>query len=352
MVKFAKKTFRKKTRSKTLSPRKGRTRVVQLRAPVAKRRVVRVPPRLTSLSGGMTESITSFGRSRPLHKGIARFGAPCHYVINRSGQSIPAVTDLASQQKTLQIATWNSMPDIVNVSQAAPETPGNATFNYANEVRPTKFHMGNLKGEIMFQNPSSATIILDIYECLAKRDIPTSGTTANIDVYDPISAWSVGMKQQSVTPTGYAVLAQDASSMLGSKPTDSALFNDFYKITNKRSVVMQQASTHLHKVSLRLGKNFDKSQVACLQEYLAGLANFTYFTFVVVRGLPVTNVQGAVTVSNVPALRWVTSENYTATWLQPQGAVWYGQQLMGSDQYSTLATLQLNNPSSGGTIVS
>jgi len=306
---------------------------------------------VVTLSGLQTYSNVFHGSAKRLKRGLTQLGAPMNYVINKSGSRIPDATTWSGRQDCILTGQWNSVQDIMNLSSLVPFLPSTAA---GGAKLPTRFHVKSLITETTFQNPSSGTLIYDIYDIVAKKDIPQSTVTTGFhNVYDPVSAWQSGMINQDTGPvvTNYP----DPINYLGAKPSDSQLFKDYYRVIKKTSLVLQQNATHVHKVTLKIDRNFDLNLIGTQVQYLNGLAGFTHYTMVVMRGMP-TACAGAPpaldTTTVPPSMRWVVSENYQFSYVQAQGAEWYGNYYTPFVANSAINALQLNNPSVGSVIVS
>ena len=306
---------------------------------------------VTSMTGLITNSVTSFGKAKRLSKGLSRLGAPCHYVVNSHGSRIPDASTPSGRQDCVLLGQWNSVQDVFNASLLVPTS----AVASATGKTPTRFHMKSIQAEQTLQNPTSVTMIYDLYDVVARKDIPNSNSTGPAQgtaVYDPISAWVSGMYNQNNT----AIMPgfPDPINILGAKPTDSQLFNDYYRVVKKTSLVLQQNSTHVHKVNLTMDKNFDLNEIITQVAYLNGIANFTFYTFAVMRGLPVVtpgSESNLGTTTVPPHLRWVNSEHYQFSWLQSQGNEFLYQYDMAGAINGAINALQLNNPTVGSVIV-
>jgi len=298
--------------------------------------------KVQGISGGLTETAMSAGSHKRLSKGVTALGAPAHYQIT-AGYDIASVSALppaVGQQAPVILGQWNSVGDIENFQTQIPQI---ATI--AGDT-PTRFHMHSIKAVCTLNNPTGQTMYVDLYDIVAKRDIPNATATGLPYLVNlPTSAWAVSMTQQANSSLPYAAYQQ-----LGAVPTQGQLFNDYYKVVSKRSVVLPQNATHVHTVSLKLDKSFDKGELIIQKQYLAGWKGFTYYTMAVVRGQPCLDEITGLTTTIEPAMRWVVSEHYTYSWLQANGSVNTFSNVMPYGSGTNVKVMQLNNPTVGPVI--
>lgn len=301
--------------------------------------------KVQGISGGITETALVAGSYKALRKGLSKLGAPTFYQITASGDlatATPLATAPASgRQCPAVLAQWNSVSDIFGLASNVPAIV--TTF----AVSPTRLHIHGIKGVITMNNPTSQTMVVDLYDVCAKMDLPTVASSgAPYAVALPTQAWETSMTQQSFgTALPYA-----ASTQLGAQPTDGQLFKDYYKVVGKQSIVLPQNGSHIHTVSLKLDKNFDKGELDIQAQYLNGFKGFTYFTMAVVRGQPCYDSDANQTSTITPALRWVVSEHYEYSWVQANGSINTFKNSIPNGTVSSEKVLQLNNPQAGPVI--
>lgn len=133
------------------------------------------------------------------------------------------------------------------------------------------------------QMPGMAKV--EFYDVICKR------RNAN----DPIVTWLVGLQQ-----SGGIDPVQETTAQIGSKPTDSAFFNDNWKVLKHSTVFLQTGATHIHKFTHHANK---KMNVATINEdNLQGIQNLpgiTTFTIMVLNGLPIDDNPALTTGTNV-----------------------------------------------------
>jgi hypothetical protein len=252
------------------------------------------------------------------------------------------LTGQPGTQVTGLVGQWFSVQDIFNIANEVPYLTGSA-----GNALPTHFNMKSIKAEVTLVNPSSLPMIYDIYDIIAKKDIP-NGTTLpspSLDVTNPIGAWHTGLLIQSLTPAGVTAY----ENVLGSRPVDSQLFKDYFRVAKHTSVVVPQVGTHVHKVNITSNRVFDKNELTLMNLYLNGIADVTQYTIVVCRGSVGMDTTGAGTATTTlpPMVRWVTVERYTFSYLQSNGSSWSFKDTVTKPAVADAISINLNTPSSG-----
>jgi len=303
------------------------------RKPTTRSRVGRVPRPIQSAQGMQTQSTLAHSIKHTMKRGLAMLGAPCTYVVSN-----PLLIDNSdSYQGVSVVGQWYSTADLKNIANTVPQPT-----SVAAGIQPVRFHVNSLLVEMTFANASSGTQILDLYDVMYLQDTPRpdpSGAMYNVST--PLNAWSAGMVNQ----VGTAGLITNAIFLLGALPTDSELFRDFYKVVRKTSVVMAQASSHVHKLNIKHPRNFDLNEMST--NYLAktGLAHYTMATLAVVRGQPAYDPSSTVTTAMAPNIRCIVTERYQYSWVQPAGSAWYwASNIPVTTGASTAQIVNVNNP--------
>lgn len=134
-----------------------------------------------------------------------------------------------------------------------------------------------------YTNASNASCTIDLYDVVVKQDN---------DIASPLQAWSDGITMELVTPGTGSI------NSLGILPNMSEQFKEFFKIVNVTHVNLAAGATHCHNISLKPRKVCKEQRV---QENV-NMTGWTYFTLVVVRGVPVSDKTG-----QDPAVREVSS---------------------------------------------
>ena len=316
--KFAKPT--RKPRRRVARP--ARRRVAAPRRAVRPRvaRVARVAggvPRLIQSATGQASqtALTHLSRARR-PAGITTMGAPSHYLVNKSDVYLCE----PGKQLIFNLGQWNSIPDTIAMGALVPSSP----TQFANA--PVRYCVQGLQADCTITNSSTVTAYLDLYDVIATHDLPISSIVFG-QVATPENAWLNGVELQALQtdPTGFTRQA----TLPGSRPTDSQLFKDFYKIKQHKSIILAPNGMHIHHVNIKTGRMFDVNQMASYSTIINGLAGYTMFTMGVLRGMPANGSEPVTgTTSGNPVLRSVTSERYTYSYVYRNGTTFaYGQTL-------------------------
>ena len=281
---------------------------------VARPRVRRPRVAATIIGTAVGSTMSSYkSPTRPfkLKAGLAALGVPSTLVISNGYHLEP----FGGNQAQLTVGQWFSLADITQMA-------GRVAYSTYTEASasPTRFHIHSLMAEMSLLNASNAALTVDIYDVIAKQDLPTStvsGPTYNVST--PVNAWSQGLANQLTNPS-LPPNCTSGTQVMGSKPMDSQLFQDYYKITSHKTVLMAQGGQHLHKVNLSVNRTLDLNQVGVASQYLEGMAGLTQFTFVSVRGQPAfINQDPPFTSTSNFSLRVVATERYLYSWVQSAG---------------------------------
>lgn len=139
--------------------------------------------------------------------------------------------------------------------------------------------------ETQVANRSIYPISIDIYEVVARRDLAIYGGITNTSivhelndrqVYSPANFWIYGLTN---TQAG-AVDPKLSAYNIGSKPTDSDLFNLYWKIQQKFTVNLGAGDVHQHISDYSMNRILDGQQLA----YSNILQGVTRNIMIVVKG--------------------------------------------------------------------
>lgn len=339
-----------------MPPRRRAPRKPRKKAPARKpraggrRRPARRSAGLSNLSprpiqsGSGHTSFSSFRgvvRRQQKRANVSALGSKNVYVVNNGYE----VESYNGGQNALTMGTWFSVADIYNMSLKVPQ-PTTQVIGTDAYAQPTMFHLHSVQAQLDICNSTSASCVVDIYDIVAKRDIPLSQVSTNpFNVSTPLNAWSTGIKHQGVPK----LTDPDGEYQLGSLPTDSQLFNDFYQIKSRKSILLAQNGLHTHHVVMSPNITTDANMIGSQVEYLAGLKGITHYTMVVVRGqVAYANLvpENPSTVCSI-VLRGVAIERYTYSFLQASGKFWSSSNTLAQPDTANVSIVNLNNPTAG-----
>jgi len=288
-------------------------------------------------TGGQTASSFSHSLRSNKPRKVSALGAPSRYVVNAAD----IIQGTPGQQKTKSVGQWFSMADIVNLSVMVP------SILTTQGVTPTHFFLQGVTAEVTLNNATATPQMVDVYDIVARRDIPLQSVTgAPYSVNTPYDAWITGMFDQNVGSASPGLPIP--SDIFGAKPTDSQIFNDYYRIVRRTELVLPQNATHVHKVNINVNRSLNLTEVSVMKQYLGGLKDVTHYTMCVVRGGIGLDFTAEVTTSVSPYIRYISLENYRFSFLQASGSEWkYSNTLTNAED---VRVLQLNNPTLGGQV--
>lgn len=176
--------------------------------------------------------------------------------------------------------------------------------------------------ETVMTNQGNNPAMIDIYDCVARRDMPYVNT--NNDGNSPIPLWYRGMLEQGLSDPPNPV------EVYGIKPFQSTAFTQNWKITKVTTVTMPQGTTHRHTMTTQANQVFTRSRLDTGDSYFKGLSR-CYFT--VQRGYPADTGLESIAVSTTPvkidcittlnqkwaAIPWAVTNTAYATDVRPPG---------------------------------
>lgn len=238
-------------------------------------------------------------------KALKRVGAPNFYVTN---DSIQATCAEGFQDYGLSsIMNTNDLKQI-----ASYVTPSGVS------ALPKRFVLESATSEFMITNSTLATLYVDIYDIVRKRDAEAGlGQT-----YNPGNAWNQGVTDEVGGPNYYRTL--------NSLPTDSMLFKEYFKVVQRSHIGLAQGATHKHHVMLKPNKLINTAllNTKSVDEDLAGYVVYTMF---VVYGQPcsVPGTPPVVTTAS-GALDIVKCVRYKYTWISDSTTNWFSTDNLSS----------------------
>lgn len=199
-----------------------------------------------------------------------------------------------------------------------------------------KFVVQSCVIELLMTNSSLATQYVDIYDIVRKRDAGYGVNPNDDPTDDPLVAWKQGVSDQSPAPPDMT-----AWQNVMSKPTDSQLFNTYFKIVKKARVGLVAGATHRHRVNINSNLLVDSELIRRCNGDMAGI---TCYTVCVINGQPasIKDESGAVVTTATTALDVVWSSRIKYTWVADNQILW-----SVNDGLSSLVGEQITQPSLG-----
>lgn len=234
-------------------------------------------------------------RASPRVRAMKKVGAANFYVTNEAAQ-------LITTEGFQEVGSWafQSTADLKAIATNVPAPAG---------INPRQYVLESCKAEYMITNSTLATMYIDIYDVVRKRDADLSISNAS---QNPREAWVIGVDNQFGAP------GTNAYKNINSLPTDSRLLKDYFRIVQRSHIGLAQGATHRHHVMLKSNKLID-TNLLDQKEDAEDLAGHAVYTMICIYGQPasvkpevgptvVTTAQGAIDV--VKAVR------YKYTWVQ------------------------------------
>lgn len=294
---------------------------------------------IQSYSGNQSSSLYK-GPSRPLRlkRNQSMLGSKNVYVVN-----IPHELDVSpGTQMYVNVGQWFSLHDINEISKRVPY-PGGGISPVGH--LPVEFHLHSVQANIDIVNSSGCSAIVDIYDVVAKKDIPNRSASGGVDTRDvqsPTAAWQSGMQNQDISANSGIF----PTFQVGSLPNDSQLFNDYYKIVSKKTVLMAQNGQHCHKVSMAPNLTMNQNLIDTQSQYLQNLRGIGGWTFVVARGQVINDNEYSVSTTAPITLRFVSTERYIYSFLQTTGKTYFAENNLTRPLPMYTQYVSLNNPTS------
>ena len=226
--------------------------------------------RVRNVAGQLSFSSAShYHRAEKMVAGMKQIGA-VNNIVNQISNIVTAPAGLQAQYNY-------GMFDTVALRQMLGSLSGAA---------PTRLCVQGLTNEYTITNFTNSPLEVDIYDIALKRDIYVgydfiTATDTYIPATFPSSYWNQGLNAQSLAPT-----TATRSAVIGSQPTDSQLFKDWFKVTKRTTVLLPISGAHRHIVSIKTNRLID-TMLAGVQENISALREFTKFVMFNIKGLPV-----------------------------------------------------------------
>lgn len=159
---------------------------------------------------------------------------------------------------------------------------------------------------IYLTNQDQGTVMFELYDCIARRDLSTS------NVADPVTAWQNSYADENGANTDY--------KFVGATPFSSDLFTQFFRVKKITHVILSQGQVHQHQVHYYPRRLIDAEYTQYMGNGAKGL---TCFTFIVARGAPYNDNTTKTTVSTGQvSLDIVYQKQYKYTYLSDPTTTW------------------------------
>jgi len=262
------------------------------------------------------------GRKTKSSKAIEhRSGSESYFTLTRKARGLPMklalrTTHLKLQQNagyvntsTVGIQNFASVP-IFGITDLRTMATNVLTQEYGSAT-PTGYRtlstcFASASTEFGFQNSENTSCRIIIYDIEQKRDLyqDSLGNTIN-----PAQSWQDGMKNETSGATG------NECFYYGSLPTDSKMFNTYFRVSRKVYVQLSAGQIHYHRVMIAPNKRVNQEIV--LTNGINGIRGLTHWVMWQFYGQPIENLAGtAATIEAVKlnvVQRLTYSYNYVPT---------------------------------------
>lgn len=208
-----------------------------------------------------------------------------------TGPGLQVVTDMCNLCGKADIQQMLTTAKLENVSAT-----GGAT---------TKIFVKSCFAELAIQNSSNATVRIQIWNTLPKRDIYQDDTGTTLT---PTNVFSHGLKEQTPGGTGNEYL------IVGSRPTDSKLFNDYFKVKKVIYVDLAPGQTHYHRLTYKIDRFVANELIQA--NNLTSLKGWELNNMVIAYGEPVGDGTGTGATTESLRLHAIASKTYHFSWIK------------------------------------
>jgi len=242
--------------------------------------------------------------------------------------------DYSQQTPRTVVKLWSGadLKNVITQCQNITVTgPALGVPQTAGVIQPVRVLVESVTAELRFHNHSNSTQYLDLYMCASKRDQQVEVVPGSLN---PETAWASGMTTQttSVPPSG---VSPDTSVAIGCVPSDSQLFKDYFKVVQRRRLMLTPGANHSYHIKYSPYKVVDGTLLSGYSNN-GNIAGLTMTLMAVLVGQPTVQ-----TTTEPP------STNIVAT----QGLItWYSTERMSFRLASVAAspTMYLQNNIIGG----
>lgn len=233
-------------------------------------------------------------RPSPKVKTMKRVAASNFYVTNEAAQ-------LVVNEGFQSIGAW-SFQSTADLKSIALNVPGGGAG-----ITPRNFVMESCTGEYLITNSTLATMYIDIYDVVRRRDADLNTSSAS---QNPATAWKIGVDNESAAP------GSSNYKNINSLPTDSTLLKDYFKIVQRSHIGLAQGATHRHRVLLKSNKLLN-TNLLDTKETEEDLAGYSVYTMIVAYGQPasIVNEFGTTVTTASGAIDVVKCVRYKYVWV-------------------------------------
>jgi len=175
----------------------------------------------------------------------------------------------------------------MNLTQLRDLQQNCAATNYSQTNRVA---LTGYETDLVYTNQQNAPLELEIYDVVPRRDLAVIAEwrssdragipfTVNLSP-EPTFYWEGG--EQVAGSTDIGGLSSNSAKYYGAKPTDSSLFNQYWKVCKKTVVELGVGCTHRHQVNRKMSFMLDSA--ITFNDTMDMIAGLSFSTMVVIRG--------------------------------------------------------------------
>jgi len=234
------------------------------------------------------------------------------YVSNRNVRLTSALNKQNQVETALLLAGWRSTPTVINTdlptpnnnypvatlanfmgtlwsptATASPYVNGAAIPNYLT----FKLDLESIRVKTLISNASTASCILDVYEVIPKLDSAWSQALffyEGAGTYSPTFCWKQGL--EDIAYESGAGAGQYKAEVLNASPTQSLMFNTYFKIVKQTTIELPPGAVHVHNSFYELNAMLNAFRCFYTTGQLQGVTPTFMFNL---RGVPINDISVA-----------------------------------------------------------
>lgn len=257
--------------------------------------------------GGSSGCSLNFKRKSKYMKGFKKILAP--QILNSvCGGSISTVANRQTAYHLNAYTGTAAVPSVFlmgasdnsDMNQVLSALDPATTISGANLTAFTRRYMvDSIRAKYQLKNQTTIPITITLYDCVSRRDNTN-------DAFPPIFAWNTGVADEAVA-VGTSNVNTQQSSFPGSKPFQSQLFCQRWKVKRSTTFILHPGATHCHYINIKPGGllNFEYTRQ---NAYLKGLT--TCLMAVIKGGVAASSLNAADVGESIAEVNYVTETQY------------------------------------------
>lgn len=206
--------------------------------------------------------------------------------LSKKNPSINSYTINSGQVTTSTVGTQGvynlgNINDISHLKSVVSNVAANSGM--ANGQHTTVFLMKSIHAEYAIQNSTNAVVRLQLWDFIARRD---GYKDAAGNALAPNSAWGDGLADQGAI----------TAVQVGTRPTDSKLLRDYFKVKRVTYTDLAPGQIHYHRITYNINRPLDYEIIYSDAGAKTLIKGWTLSTLMVQYGQPVGDNSGGVTV--------------------------------------------------------